>query len=341
MLQGVVLFAQDAAKAPDESMHTLHVYVNTIQIPVLVLGPQRQRLEPIAPNRFSVSIDSGPWYRATHVRAEGEDPISLAILLDVNGDSAELMPKMAAAISDLVPLNLRAKDHISVYTLDCSLTRTLNDVPVEKELVKIGVDRGLEQWMARLKAREKQNCAQRANLWDSLAYVIGELKAVPGRRVILAVTDGDDRRSSHSWNDVRTYAQVAGVAIFGLREASGVPGRSSLTRVTSEDLFNSLCELSGGIVMSANEGSVEERLRWMATVLRERYIVEFPRPAKSPGGMHSLDVKVAKGSDFIVRPAGISVPIPDAAVLADPTTVPSDPSQTPELGTRHVAKKPQ
>jgi hypothetical protein len=47
-------------------------------------------------------------------------------------------------------------------------------------------------------------------------------------------------------------------------------------------------------------------------------------------------VKVAKGEEDFIRSAGISVPLPDAAVLADPTTVQSDPSLTPELGTRKV-----
>ena len=46
------------------------------------------------------NIDSGPWFRATHVRQEGDDPISLSILLDVSGDAAELMPKIDDAIAD-------------------------------------------------------------------------------------------------------------------------------------------------------------------------------------------------------------------------------------------------
>jgi len=82
---GVGLSAQQELPAPEEPIHTLHVYTNLIQIPTLVLGPNRERLtKPIAENRFSVSIDSGPKFRATHVRLEGDDAISLSILLDVS-----------------------------------------------------------------------------------------------------------------------------------------------------------------------------------------------------------------------------------------------------------------
>jgi hypothetical protein len=81
-------------------------------------------------------------------------------------------------------------------------------------------------------------------------------------------------------------------------------------------------------------------LKRFTTLLRERYIVEFPRPFKSEGGEHSLVVTIDK-SDAFIRSAGITVPIADPAVLADPMTVPSDPSRTPEYGKRRILTAPQ
>jgi hypothetical protein len=82
---GVVLAGQEAPTQQDGPIPTLHVYENLIQIPTLVLGPNPERLKtPIAEKRFSVRIDNGPWFRAAHVRMEGDDPISLSILLDVS-----------------------------------------------------------------------------------------------------------------------------------------------------------------------------------------------------------------------------------------------------------------
>ncbi len=74
-----------ALAAQDEAIPTLHVYANLIQIPVVVLSPFHMPLAPIAPSRFSISLDSGPQFRPTHVRTEGDDPISLSILLDARG----------------------------------------------------------------------------------------------------------------------------------------------------------------------------------------------------------------------------------------------------------------
>jgi hypothetical protein len=56
LLVGTPLFAQDAPVPQDEPVKTLHVYANLIQIPTLVLDPQRRPLKnPIAANRFGAS----------------------------------------------------------------------------------------------------------------------------------------------------------------------------------------------------------------------------------------------------------------------------------------------
>jgi hypothetical protein len=60
---------------------------------------------------------------------------------------------------------------------------------------------------------------------------------------------------------------------------------------------------------------------------------------------HEVIVKFRSGEDrwgdkdFIVA-TGITVPSPDPAVLADPTTVSAGPKDTPELGDRHIITKP-
>ena len=115
---GAVLAAQDAGHDRTSQFNAACLR-EPVQIPTLVLGPNRERLEKsIAENRFSVSIDNGPWFRATHVRREGDDPISLSILLDVSGGSSALMPKIADAISGLAHFPCRS-ERVSIYVSDC------------------------------------------------------------------------------------------------------------------------------------------------------------------------------------------------------------------------------
>jgi hypothetical protein len=335
------LAAQDRPVQQNEPIPTLHVYANLIQIPTLVLGPNRERIsKPIAENRFSISVDSGPWFPATHVRPEGDDPISLSILLDFSGDTLGLMPKIGDAIAGLVPLSLHPKDHVSIYSLDCFLIQSLNDVPAEAGVFDVAVAEARRSGTIRRQHEQGMNCPQFGQLWDALARIVGELSNLPGRRVILAVTEGQDTGSHEKWNELRALAQTTGVAIFGLGYR---PSGSLRTHMPQryEDIFNSVCQLSGGMVITTDGAFLSQDLKRFTEMLRERYIVEVPRPADATPGEHGIQVKVAKGDDDFIRPAGITVPVPDAAVLADPTTVPSDPSHTPEIGARKVMTKPQ
>jgi hypothetical protein len=167
------------------------------------------------------------------------------------------------------------------------------------------------------------------------------------------VTDGHDTGSKHSWNDVRFFAQAKGISIFalnfpaasiGVRNYGAGQGAYLLRGGGSYDVeypLNSVCELSGGIVMSMDRSTnLSKSLERFVTMLRERYIVEFPRASNSTEGEHGLEVKIDEGI-YKVRPSGVSVRLPDPAWAADPTTIQTGPAQTPEEGTRKVMKKPK
>jgi hypothetical protein len=329
-IAGVSLVGQD-----EQTVKTLHVYADTIQIPVLVLSPEHETVPPIAPDRFNISIDGGPKFRARHVRLEGDDPVSLSILFDVSGDESGLMSKVSGAIAGLAPLSLRPQDRVSIYALDCTFVRSLNDVPAEPARLQVGVNAALEPWINRMKTDRKSRCKQKVHLWDALAIIVRQMSQSRGRRVILTMTSGVDQGSVNNWNRVRLFAEESGVAIFGLRAGYDVFVPNGFLSLDVENALASLCELTGGLVFSATPKTVAKELEWFTEIVRGRYIVEFPRPLHASTGPHDLLVSVDKSNAF-VRSAGISVPILDPSLLADPTTVPSDPSQTPEVGKHRV-----
>jgi hypothetical protein len=143
--------------------------------------------------------------------------------------------------------------------------------------------------------------------------------------------------------EVREYAQAAGVAIFGVSYTPDylTDTRRATQRGRSEDPFHAVCELTGGEVLFSSPRLLAETLANFTTTLRERYIVEFPRPSNGTAGHHGMEVRIAKGGGYVIRSAGISVPVPDAAVLSDPTTVSAGPKEAPVEGSRRVITKPQ
>jgi hypothetical protein len=338
--------------ARELALPTLHVYTNLIQIPVLVLNDQRTSLSRIAEDRFSVSLDSGPKFKPTHVRDEGDDPITLAILLDPTGTAEELTSSMKDQLAKLAPMDLNPRDHVSVYVMSCKLMRTALDVQASRLNLQLATEHA---WTEGQRLRGRHGCHQDVGLWDSMAMAGHEMSRLPGRRVMLVVTDGVDRSSQTRWVDVRTYLQARGIAAFGLSgmespwSSVGRPGggRGGITASSvgsmaggvalggKEDHFNEVCELTGGMRMFTKAMDLGAELKRLTKILRERYIVEFPRPLKQVAGDHEIEVAISKMKGFI-RPAGVSVPIADPKIAADPLTLPPDPTKAPEFGERRV-----
>ncbi|HET6216588.1 MAG TPA: hypothetical protein VFE27_06180 [Acidobacteriaceae bacterium] len=131
----------------------------------------------------------------------------------------------------------------------------------------------------------------------------------------------------NTWNELRVFAAASGVAIFGITRHESRP--------SPEAAFQLVCAQTGGLVLTTKIGKVSRGLERFTTMLRERYILEFPRTDSAASGPHSLDVTIAN-SNAVIRSTGISVPIADPRILADPTTVPSDPSHAPQLGKRRI-----
>jgi hypothetical protein len=233
------------------------------------------------------------------------------------------------AIASLAPLSLHAKDEIVIYTLDCQLIHPTVHGATDAADLKRQVDVLLQQSQSRDQSDSKRTCQNPSYLWDSLATIVQTLSERHGRRVILAVTDGIDRGSRNSWNALRFFAQTKSVAIFGLVQPA------DLRNTQNEAPFNDVCQLSGGMLLPATAKDLGKQLAWAVTLVRGRYIVEFPRPVTTVGGERSLEITISKLNAFI-RAAGAEVPTDDPAILNDPTTIPPDVSRTPELGNRKI-----
>jgi hypothetical protein len=325
------LARQEKPSQHDEPMTTLHVYTDLVQMPTLILSQGQKGIEPrIDERRFSIRVDSGPWFKVTHVRPEGDDPISLSILLDHS--AMDLTSEIDRQIADMAPDLLTPRDKVSLYGLGCGLNRSLHDKPANRAMLLQGVEALITPW--RSTTWKEQRCTQHhVGLWDALGYIAKQMEGVSGRRVILVVSDGNDHGSVRKWNELRAYVQAAGIAVFGIT----MPLRPTSIMARNDTYpFLALCELTGGTLMVRMPEFMEETLQRFVIMLRERYILEFPRPSNSTRGAHAVDIRIAGGDKYYVRATAVTARLLDESVKKDPTTVPSDPSRAPEQGKRRV-----
>src|SRR6185437_15102769 len=82
-----------AEGTPPAQAYTLHAYANLIQVPTLVLGADRHPLPPFSREQFTLRLDSGPPFHPAQIHREGDDPISLAIVIDDSAPPRESFPR--------------------------------------------------------------------------------------------------------------------------------------------------------------------------------------------------------------------------------------------------------
>jgi hypothetical protein len=319
------------AQQDEKPVFTLKVYANLVQVPTLVLDHDRQPLPPIDFRRFLVSLDDGKKFAPTHVRMEGEDPLDLAILLDVSGSERDLLQSFADAATAMAAKSLHAQDRVSIYALNCGLARSALLMPAEPGRVKEAVQRALSA--AALNAMKRGGaCRNHVYLLGAMVAVVKELSGSRGRPVVLVVSGGVDSGSTVPWNDLHGYAAGEGIALFGMND--GYEDPESVWRTDKTDPFRRLCESTGGIVMQASARDLQKRLQQWIAMLRNRYVVEFPRPQHLSTGAHSIDVSIKKDGLAFVTLAGVSVSLPDPKMTSDPNFIPSQQGADIPVGTR-------
>ena len=310
----VVTCRAQETQADAEPHYTLHAYSNLVDIPTLVLSPNSKPLAAIDEGQFSISLDDGPRFRPTYVRREADDPLRLALLLDLSGSANGLLPALSKSIRTWTTHSLRSTDHVSVYAIDCHVIRTLLDAPADPELLQTAVDHAIHDPGVHGK-KTHSACGNSVHLWDAMAFIAQELGQYHGRRVLLTLSDGEDAGSKFEAASVESRAVFKSVTFFNLTPPS--PETISLMNAPNEGALQHLCAISGGISIPTRSAGLADDLERVITMLRGRYILEFPRPSNASRGFHRIDVTIDH-RDALIRPAGISVPMPDPATGKDP-----------------------
>lgn len=347
-----MLRAQTTPQGTPNGTYTLHVYTDLLQVPTIVLTQLHSNYRALTKESFTLSLDGGPRFHPTNVRLEGDDPITIAVLFDFTTDENSMFASFASAMATLPPGVLSARDYISVYAYDCRLMRTTEDKPATPQELQASMVKVMTEGRGSARNGAKQSCRSNKRLYDAVALVSRDVGELPGRRVVLVISDGADRHSVSDWLSVARFAGNKSVAIFGIRPVTAPTGtikgysgsdfNDGWLTVEESDSFGSLCGTSGGLVLDGGSSKkmMAGQIERMVTMLRNRYILEFPRPANGSAGFFVFDVKV-KDPMAIIRSAGIAFPPREGDPKQPDGTVPQNTSQMPLVGSKHEQSQPK
>ncbi|QMV17814.1 hypothetical protein GOB94_03200 [Granulicella sp. 5B5] len=334
------------ATATPPKPYVLHVYANLVQVPALILNGDLRPVSGLAKDHIFIRLDSGPAFHPTKMHIEGDEPISLAVLVDASGGEKRLLARLAEDAAKAAEASLTARDRISMFAVDCTLVRVGQWAPATDDNMRLMVHAALSSSVLH-GGGNTPKCEHSVHLWDAAAQVVRALSNQPGRKVLLLISSGRDRKSTNTWNALKEYATNQSVAIFGLRDLihfygdTGYQGHAVMeagfyfnNRSVGENVYLALCEGTGGIILTTPANQLAGSMENIVALVRARYILEFPRPDDFTPGKHAIDVTVPSAANYITT-AGVTLPLPDAGRESDPTTVPSAPSPA-VMGKRRV-----
>ena len=242
-----------------------------VRLPVTVLQ-KKLLVSGLSRGDFQVFEDGVPQEITFFTDEKNNPPVFVGVLMDTSPSTAgKIGFSKEAAKNFIYTVTRLRKDKAAFMTFDNEIALR-QDFTDKLDLLDSAVD------------KVKKTGSQTA-LYDAVWQFSDEkLRNVPGRRVIVLITDGDDTFSRADLNDAIDIAQRTETTIFGISTKAGflgsVPGVEAGTVKDKGDKFlTQLCERTGGEAFFTGDMlELEKAFKKISEELRSQYIITY-RPA--------------------------------------------------------------
>jgi Ca-activated chloride channel family protein len=287
-LLGTAASAQNPTPTPDSDLKTFEV-----RLPVTVTnrdGKEKDKLVAGMSRGDFLVFEDGVQQEVTFFSDEKTNPpVFVGVLMDTSPSTAgKLGFSKEAAKNFIYTVTRLRKDKAAFMTFDNEITLH-QDFTDKLDLLDRAVD------------KIKKTGSQTA-MYDALWQFTDEkLRSVPGRRVIVIITDGEDTFSRADLNDAIDIAQRTETTVFGISTKAGflgtVPGVEAGTSKDKNDRFlTELCEKTGGQAFFTGDMiELERAFTKISQELRQQYILTY-RPANQnyDGRERKIEVRFAE-----------------------------------------------
>jgi VWFA-related protein len=283
---------------PEDPQNTVKVAIRRVRLPITVTDKKGQFVPGLTKNDFVILEDKTPQAIETFSDDLSQTtPLYVAVLMDTSPSTAgKLKFQQESAMNFIQTVIKPRKDRVLFGTFDDQIN-LLQDFTDKLDL--------LDKAVYGVKKMGKQTA-----LFDAIWQFCDEkMRTVPGRRVLLLVTDGEDTYSRANIRDAIDIAQRTETTIFAISTKAGflgtVPGVEAGTIADKKDRdLLTLAEETGGTAFFTGDMlSLERSFTRISKELRAQYLVTYNPTNKSyDGTFRKIDVKLTQGKgDLKVR----------------------------------------
>jgi Ca-activated chloride channel homolog len=267
--------------------------IRRVRLPITVVDKKGQFVPGLTQGDFVVMEDKVPQQIETFSDDLSQTlPLYVAVLMDTSPSTAGKLKFQQESAMNFIQTVVRArKDRVLFGTFDDQIS-LLQDFTDKLDL--------LDKAVYSVKKMGKQTA-----LFDAVWQFCDEkMRSVPGRRVLLLVTDGEDTYSRANLRDAIDIAQRTETTIFAISTKAGfiatVPGVEAGQVADKKDRdLQTLAEETGGLAFFTGDMlSLERSFTKISKELRAQYLVTYNSTNKNyDGTFRKIDVKLSGGHD--------------------------------------------
>jgi Ca-activated chloride channel homolog len=138
-------------------------------------------------------------------------------------------------------------------------------------------------------------------LYDAVSESMTQLNGIPGRKVVLVFTDGDDNASKVGSGDVTDRARAEDVMIYSVGlENVYFNGQQKVRSSPDRGLKRMSEETGGGFFLLKKTDELGATFTRVAQELHSQYVLGFT-PQTLDGKIHKIDVKIKEKPSMTAR----------------------------------------
>jgi len=272
------LLAIAALTATLAAQQTIKVSTNSVPVYVTVTDPERRLVPDLAMEDFEVLDNQKP--QAINVFENKPVPITAVVMIDTSGSMTGNLDFVKQGVEQFL-LRLLPDDKAQVGEFSDKIKFHPGDFIDNRDrliyLLKNDLDFGYP-----------------TRLWDASDESLARLEPMPGRKVLVLFTDGDDTSSKIGVSKVMDRAREKDIMIYGVGLVSEYFNGQSKVRSSPDRGLKRLAEDTGGGYFELKRtADLNETFTRVAQELHSQYVLGFS-PETLDGKIHKLDVRVKR-----------------------------------------------
>ncbi len=274
LLAAVVLIAPIGAQEPQSKFK---VSTNSVALYATVTDATKRLVPDLEQEDFEV-YDNGKLQAVTQFDNRPL-PISVVVMLDTSGSMTLALDLVKSAAEQFL---------LRMMPEDQGMVGAFND---KIEFHPEGFTNSRDELVRSLKDLD---FGYPTRLYDAVNESMAQLKGIPGRRVVLVFTDGDDNASKFGSGDVTDRGRVEDVMVYSIGlENEYFDGARKVRSSPDRGLRRLSEETGGGFFLLKKTDELTTTFTRVAQELHSQYVLGFT-PQVLDGKVHKLEVRLKK-----------------------------------------------